>query len=49
VQNDRKLVDAARELRDRWRERVNEDRSILSSNGKYEVSKALTAPREKWS
>ena len=43
--NDPRLVAAARELRDRWLEKVNDDPSVLLSNGKYEVSKmALEAP-----
>ena len=44
--NDPKLVAAARELRDRWLERVNKDPAMLQggSNGKYDVSKALAAP-----
>jgi hypothetical protein len=42
--NDPKLVAAARELRDRWLEKVNEDPSILLSTGKYEVTRQLTAP-----
>ena len=42
--NDPKHVAAARELRDRWLERVNADPSLLASGGKYDVSKALAAP-----
>ena len=38
---DPKFFAAARELRDRWMERVNEDASALSSNGKYETTRAL--------
>ncbi len=37
VKVDPKLVSAARELRDRWMERVNEDPSVLESNGKYVI------------
>jgi hypothetical protein len=43
--NDPKLIAAARELRDRWLERVNEDPSLLVSNGKYEVCR-LPEPTE---
>jgi hypothetical protein len=43
--NDPKLVAAARELRDRWLERVNAPGGVaLSSAGKYEVGRALVAP-----
>jgi len=38
------LVAKARELRDRWLERVNADPSALLASGKYEVCKELTAP-----
>jgi len=41
VKNDQKLVAAARELRDRWLEKANEDPSAFLSNGKYEVSRTL--------
>ncbi len=44
VKNDPKLVAAARELRDRWLERVTEDPSLLTSHGKYELARALPAP-----
>ena len=47
TKNDPKLVAAARELRDRWLERINEDPTVLLSQGKYEVCKALTAPGRK--
>jgi hypothetical protein len=47
VKNDPKLVAAARELRDRWLERVNSDPLALPSHGKYEVSKELSAPLPK--
>ena len=42
--NDPKLVAAARELRDRWLERVNApgDEAALPSRGKYDVSRALS-------
>jgi hypothetical protein len=39
--NDPKLIAAARELRDRWLERVNADPSVLESGGKYDVSRQL--------
>ena len=40
------LVAAARELRDRWMERVNDDPSaLLVRQGKYEVGRALPGPR----
>ena len=42
VKNDPRLVAAARELRDRWLERVHADPSVLTSSGKYDVSRALT-------
>jgi hypothetical protein len=45
VKNDPRLVAAARELRDRWLERINADPSALLSNGKYEVCKALPSAR----
>jgi hypothetical protein len=41
VKNDPKLVAAARELRDRWLERVHADPSVLTSGGKYDVTRAL--------
>jgi hypothetical protein len=41
VKNDPKHVAAARELRDRWLERVNADHSGLLARGKYEVSRLL--------
>jgi hypothetical protein len=44
VKNNPRLVAAARELRERWLERVNADPSALSSEGKYDVGKALAAP-----
>ncbi|MDB5321548.1 MAG: hypothetical protein JWN40_3179 [Phycisphaerales bacterium] len=47
VKHDPAHVAAARELRDRWLERVNADPSVLLSHGKYEVSKQLTAPQPK--
>jgi hypothetical protein len=37
--NDPKLIAAARELRDRWLERVNADPSALDSGGKYDVTR----------
>jgi hypothetical protein len=42
-QNDPKLAAAARELRDRWLERVNLDPRALVANGKYEVARCLPA------
>jgi hypothetical protein len=42
VKNDPRLVAAARELRDRWLERVNAEPSALPSEGKYDVSRQLT-------
>jgi N-acetylglutamate synthase-like GNAT family acetyltransferase len=44
VKNDPKYIAAARELRDRWLERVNAPAggaSILTSSGKYDVGRAL--------
>ena len=38
---DPRHVAAARELRDRWLERVNADPSVLDSGGKYDVSRQL--------
>ena len=43
VKNDPKYVAAARELRDRWLEKVNDDPSLLDSHGKYDVSRTLSA------
>ena len=40
---DPKLVAAARELRDRWLEKVNEEPALLTSVGKYDVARALAA------
>jgi len=45
VKNDPRLVAAARELRDRWLARVNANPSVLLASAKYDVSKALAAPR----
>jgi hypothetical protein len=39
--NDPKLVAAARELRDRWLERVNAGEYVLEADGKYDVTRAL--------
>jgi hypothetical protein len=47
VKHDPAHVAAARELRDRWLERVNADPSVLLSHGKYDISKQLTAPQPK--
>ena len=46
VKADPAHVAAARELRDRWLERVNADPSILpgGASGKYDVTKALATP-----
>jgi hypothetical protein len=41
--NDPKLVAAARELRDRWLERVNAGAYVIEDAGKYDVTRALTA------
>lgn len=44
---DPKLRTAARELRDRWMERVNEEPALLQGAGKYEVRRQIasgTAP-----
>jgi hypothetical protein len=42
VKNDPKHVAAARELRDRWLEKVNEEPSLLLPQGKYAVGRELT-------
>jgi len=39
--HDPRLGAAARELRDRWLERVNDDSSVRLLHGKYEVSREL--------
>jgi hypothetical protein len=44
--NNPKLVSAARELRDRWLEKVNAGEALLEGAGKYEVSRVLTAAGE---
>jgi hypothetical protein len=44
AKNDPAIVAAARELRDRWLERVNAGAYVLASDGKYDVSRALVAP-----
>jgi hypothetical protein len=46
AKNDPRLIAAARELRDRWLERVNAPggATSLPSNGKYDVNKALAGP-----
>ncbi|CAN5488831.1 hypothetical protein BH09PLA1_BH09PLA1_02300 [soil metagenome] len=44
VKVDPKLATAARELRDRWMEKVNDEPSLLSSVGKYDVTRYLEAP-----
>ena len=44
IKNDPKYVAAARELRDRWLEKVNAEPSLLSgASGKYDLSKELPA------
>jgi hypothetical protein len=46
--NDPRLVSAARELRDRWLERVNADPSaMLVASGKHDVSRALVGPAKR--
>jgi hypothetical protein len=42
VKNDPRLVAAARELRDRWLERVNAEPAALVSQEKYKMSRAVT-------
>jgi hypothetical protein len=45
VKNHPRLVSAARELRDRWLERVNRDPSaVLTSGGRYDVRRELPQP-----
>jgi hypothetical protein len=41
VKNDPKLVAAARELRDRWMEKVNSEGLMLESRGKYEICRGI--------
>jgi hypothetical protein len=41
VKNDPRLVAAARELRDRWLERVNADTSAVLGEAKYDVSRRI--------
>ena len=41
VKNDPRLVAAARELRDRWLERVDADASALLIEAKYDVSRRI--------
>ncbi len=40
VKNDPKYVAAARELRDRWLEQVNERRFQIGSVGKYDITRS---------
>jgi hypothetical protein len=47
IRNDPKLVAAARELRDRWLERVNAGPAVLVPREKYEMSRRLTDQGEK--
>jgi ribosomal protein S18 acetylase RimI-like enzyme len=42
--NDPALAAKARELRDRWIEKISDDPSLLASARKYEVNKTLAAP-----
>jgi hypothetical protein len=46
IRNDPKFVSAARELRDRWLERVNDNPALLEggANGKYSVVRQIAAP-----
>jgi hypothetical protein len=46
VKADPVLIAKARELRDRWLEKINEDPSILLSQGKYVVTRQLAAPSQ---
>jgi hypothetical protein len=46
IKNDPRLIAAARELRDRWLERVNSGAHLLQGAGKYEVSRRLAVPVE---
>jgi len=43
AKNDPRLVAAARELRDRWLERVNSGQLLPEAAGKYDVSRQLEA------
>ncbi|MEO6567637.1 MAG: hypothetical protein ABIO94_02640 [Opitutaceae bacterium] len=43
AKNDPQMVQAARELRDRWLEYVNAEASGLIGTGKYEIARALPA------
>jgi hypothetical protein len=43
AKNDPKLVAAARELRDRWLERVNAGEYVFEDAGKYDVSRRALA------
>jgi hypothetical protein len=43
MKNDPRLVAAARELRDRWLERVAHEPQLLESRGKYRVCRSLEA------
>jgi hypothetical protein len=44
IKNDPRLVAAARELRDRWLEKANDDPTTILPEGKYDVSRALIDP-----
>jgi hypothetical protein len=41
VKNDPRLVAAARELRDRWLEKINSREDVIESSGKYDVARLL--------
>jgi hypothetical protein len=41
AKNDPRYVAAARELRDRWLEKANDDPSLIGSNSKYDVTRAI--------
>ncbi len=47
VKNDPRLIAAARELRDRYLERVNAEPHALPQQGKYDVARQLQAARVK--
>jgi hypothetical protein len=41
---DPKFLKGARELRDRWLEKLNSEPQLLIGNAKYEVARALGGP-----
>ncbi len=45
TKNDPRLVAAARELKDRWLERINSGQYLPMANGKYEVSRGIEGPQ----